>query len=265
MAAYRIQEFPKSRLATIDILEVGRRKHHIAGLIELDVTGIRERIRERNRSGGERISFTGWLISVIGVTVKAHEEACSFLKGRNRLMIFDDINVSVLVEKEIDGRKVPIPLVIEKAHEQSAESISTRIRMAREAELTEDDIVLQKKSQRMERLYFRLPGFLRRFVWKFLLRHPRMAFEKMGNVAFTSIGMMGRINGWFIPIAVHPLCFGIGSIIRQPGVVDGEIGVRDVLKMTILMDHDVIDGAQMARFISSLSENIESGMNLKLA
>ena len=70
------------------------------------------------------------------------------------------------------------------------------------------------------------------------------------------------INGWFIPISVHPLCFGIGSIIRQPGVVDGEIGVRDVLKMTILMDHDVIDGAQMARFISSLSENIESGMNL---
>jgi len=46
MAAYRIQEFPKSRLATIDILEVGRRKHHIAGLIELDVTGIREAVYE---------------------------------------------------------------------------------------------------------------------------------------------------------------------------------------------------------------------------
>ncbi len=262
MTTYKIQEFPKSRLATLDILEMGRRKHHIAALIELDVSGIRQKNRERNRSGSDSISFTAWLISVIGATVKSHETTGSFLKGRNKRMIFDDINVSVLVEKEVNGQKVPIPLVIEKAHSQSAESISSRIRMAKEAALTEGDIVLQKKAQRMEKLYYYLPGFLRRCVWMFLLHHPKMAFEKMGNVAFTSIGMMGKVNGWFIPLSVHPLCFGIGSIIRQPGVFGDSIAIRDVLKMTILMDHDVIDGAHMARFISNLSENIEGGMNL---
>jgi pyruvate/2-oxoglutarate dehydrogenase complex dihydrolipoamide acyltransferase (E2) component len=32
--------------------------------------------------------------------------------------------------------------------------------------------------------------------------------------------------------------------------------------MTVLLDHDVIDGAQMARFISDLSKNIERGIKL---
>jgi pyruvate/2-oxoglutarate dehydrogenase complex dihydrolipoamide acyltransferase (E2) component len=84
----------------------------------------------------------------------------------------------------------------------------------------------------------------------------------MGNVAFTSIGMMGSVDGWFIPISVHPICFGIGSIIKKPAVVDDRIEIREKLKMSILIDHDVIDGAPVARFINHLSGNIENGFNL---
>lgn len=84
----------------------------------------------------------------------------------------------------------------------------------------------------------------------------------MGNIAFTSIGMMGKVNGWFIPISIHPLCFGISSIIKKPWVVDDKIVIREILNMSVLLDHDVIDGANMARLISDLSNNIESGLHL---
>jgi pyruvate/2-oxoglutarate dehydrogenase complex dihydrolipoamide acyltransferase (E2) component len=84
----------------------------------------------------------------------------------------------------------------------------------------------------------------------------------MGNVAITSIGMIGKVNGWFIPISVHPICFGIGRIAKKPVVVIDKIEIREVLNMTILLDHDVVDGAIMARFISRLSENIEKGIEL---
>lgn len=84
----------------------------------------------------------------------------------------------------------------------------------------------------------------------------------MGNVAFTSLGMMSIINGWFIPISVHPICFGIGSIIKKPRVVNNTIEIREMLNVSILLDHDVIDGAQMARFIGDLSKNIEKGLNI---
>ncbi len=35
-----------------------------------------------------------------------------------------------------------------------------------------------------------------------------------------------------------------------------------MLNMTILLDHDVMDGAPMVRFISALTKNIESGIEL---
>lgn len=89
---------------------------------------------------------------------------------------------------------------------------------------------------------------------------PSSANATMGNVIVTSVGMMGRISGWFIHKSVHPLSFGIGSILEKPWVVDGEIRVREILNMTVLIDHDFIDGAPMARFVQKLTRNLESGM-----
>lgn len=45
----------------------------------------------------------------------------------------------------------------------------------------------------------------------------------MGNFAITSIGMMGQVKGWFIPVSVHPICFGLGSIVKKPVVIEDNI------------------------------------------
>jgi pyruvate/2-oxoglutarate dehydrogenase complex dihydrolipoamide acyltransferase (E2) component len=262
MKDYIINNFPKSRIATIDVCEAGRKKHHVIVMIELDVTLCRERLRIFNRNNPLKISFNGWLISVISTTLKKHASAASFLIGKSKQIIFDDINVSLLVEKKIKGQRVPMPLLITKADKISAVLVTQQIENARYGELSEKDIVLQKQSGFMEQLYYYLPQFARRWVWQYLLRHPKIAFSKMGNVAFTSIGMMGKVNGWFIPTSVHPICFGMSSIIKKPVVIDDAIVIREMLNMTILLDHDVIDGAPMARFISDLVKNIESGNSI---
>ncbi len=75
--------------------------------------------------------------------------------------------------------------------------------------------------------------------------------------------MMGKINGWFIHKSIHPLSFGIGSILKKPVVIDQQIKVRDVLHMTILCDHDVMDGAPMVRFLNDLTKYIERGEGIE--
>lgn len=265
MTEYKIQKFPKSRIATIDICEIGKRKHHVTGLIELDISNSREKIRAYNRQHKNKISFIAWMISEISYTIQKYETSSAYLKGKNKLMIFENINVSIIVEKDLNGQKVPIPLIIEKANKISIESITRQINEAKNKQLSHTDIVLQKKTNRFERLYYFLPGFVRRYTWKYLLKHPKLTFKKMGNVAITSIGMMGKINGWFIPISIHPVCFGLGSIIKKPRVIDNKIEIREILNLSVLLDHDVIDGAPMARFISELSKNIEAGLNIPTA
>lgn len=261
MNDYRIREFPKSRIASVDVYETGRRKHHVVALIEVDVTDSREKIKRYRKEVG-RISFTGWLIKAISITIKNNDSVAAFLKGKRRLMIFNDINVSVMVEKEINGQKVPLPLVIKNADNKSIESITKELDTARKQVLSEKDIVLQSGSTPLERLYYFLPGIIRRYIWRYLLRHPNLVFKKMGNVAVTSIGMVGNISGWFIPTSVHPLCFGISSIVKKPGVVNDKIEIRQMLNLTILLDHDVIDGAPMARFIKELTGNLGNGIAL---
>ena len=75
--------------------------------------------------------------------------------------------------------------------------------------------------------------------------------------------MYGKINGWFIPISIHPVCFGIGSIIKKPVVVHNQIEIREILNMTVLIDHDIVDGANAARFINLLIKDIENGAFLQ--
>jgi len=261
MGEYSIRQFPKTRIATLDVCAVGLRKHHIAALLEIDVSGSREKIRRQRKQGG-RISFTAWLITAIARTLREYGEAGGYRKGKRKVVIFNDVHVSMIVEKSLDGQKIPVPLMIEKAGERSIESVTQQINDAREKPFTEKDMVLHGRASRLERGYYYFPGWARRSFWRYLLQHPRLAFSKMGNVSVTSVGMMGNANGWFIPIAVHPACFGIGGISKQPVVAGERIEAREIMHMTVLLDHDVIDGANMARFISDLTDNIEKGTGL---
>lgn len=261
MIEYKICKFPKTRIATIDVCEIGNQKHHVAAIIEIDVSGSREKLKKYNQENN-KISFTAWLIKAISLTIKANEQTAAYLKGKGKYIIFKDINISIVIEKELQGQKVPVPLIIDKANEKSIESITRQISDARAEKLTDRHILLRRRASQLERIYYLLPGFIRRYFWRYLLKHPLLAFNKMGNVAITSIGMMGNVKGWFIPKSVHPICFGISAITKKPIVIEDKVEIRDILHMTVLLDHDVIDGAPMARFINDLSENIEKGIEL---
>ncbi|MFN0014686.1 MAG: 2-oxo acid dehydrogenase subunit E2 [Saprospiraceae bacterium] len=258
MTTFTTHTFPRTRIATLDVFGAGKRKHHVVALLEIDVTLGLEKVREQ----GDLVSFTAWIIKVISLTLKKHDLVAGYLLGKRQVVIFEDINVSLIIEKELDGQRIPVPLVIEQADTRSTAELTRQIREAKTRPFTAKDIVLQKRSGRLARLYYLLPGFVRRFFWRYLLAHPHLAFSKMGNVAVTSIGMMGSANGWFIPASVHPVCFGISTVVKKPLVVDDQIVIRDVLNMTILLDHDVLDGAPMARFVSDLSEKINNGVGL---
>jgi pyruvate/2-oxoglutarate dehydrogenase complex dihydrolipoamide acyltransferase (E2) component len=40
----------------------------------------------------------------------------------------------------------------------------------------------------------------------------------------------------------------VGGMSQRPRVVDGRVAVRDVLDLTLVIDHNVVDGAPAARF-----------------
>jgi pyruvate/2-oxoglutarate dehydrogenase complex dihydrolipoamide acyltransferase (E2) component len=61
---------------------------------------------------------------------------------------------------------------------------------------------------------------------------------------------------------MHPLCLAFGSINLQPAVYQGEIQKREILHLTVLIDHDAIDGIPAARFVDDLVKMMEMGYGL---
>lgn len=260
---YRIEAFPVSRLATIDIGAASQMKHHIRALIELDVTEARKMIYEK-RKQNQNISFNSWLIKCISQTVEEFKDIHGVRKGKRNIVIFKDIDISIMIEREIKGEKVPLPYVIRKTNEKSISEICDEIRAGKSQSINNegDHVLGEKKNEYLMRIYYSMPGFIRRIIWRYIIRNPFLTKQNMGTVIITSVGMMGKINGWVIPVSVHPLSFAVGSIIKKPGVIDNRIEIREYLYMTVSVDHDIIDGAPAVRALARLTKLVETGFGL---
>jgi pyruvate/2-oxoglutarate dehydrogenase complex dihydrolipoamide acyltransferase (E2) component len=69
-------------------------------------------------------------------------------------------------------------------------------------------------------------------------------------------------SGWGLETTRHSLDLVVGSTAWKPAVVEGRIEPREILNLTVVFDHQIIDGAPAARFTRRLVELIESGYGL---
>jgi pyruvate/2-oxoglutarate dehydrogenase complex dihydrolipoamide acyltransferase (E2) component len=186
-------------------------------------------------------------------------------KGKRKIIIFDDVDISIMIEREIAGEKVPLPYVIRKTNEKSIYEIYNEIKSGQRQSINDEGnyVLGEKKNELLMKAYYSLPGFVRRGIWRYIIRNPFFTKQNMGTVIITSVGMMGKINGWILPVSVHPLAFAIGSIVKKPGVKDDKIEIREYLYMTVSVDHDVIDGAPAVRALAKLTKLIERGHGLE--
>ena len=256
---FTLQKFPSSRKFTADIGRLGQRKHRIQALIEVDVTDSRALLQAYKQETNSEGSFTAWILKCISQAICEHKAVHAFRQGSDELIIFDDVDISILVEKEVDGQKVPLPVVIRKTNEKSLAEIHAEIQTAKSRPVKDEkDYAMTDDSFGWGiKIFLALPQFLRLILWRWILSNPRRVQKMMGSVVVTSVGMMGNLKGWAIPASIHPICFAIGSIVRKPGIKGERIEIREYLPMTILIDHDVVDGAPATRFISRLTEIIE--------
>jgi pyruvate/2-oxoglutarate dehydrogenase complex dihydrolipoamide acyltransferase (E2) component len=262
-AGYRVEPFTQTQRQQIDWLDLMKRRHMIHALLEVDITGARQSIRAYRAKTGEPLSFTAFVVWCVARAVGADRRMHAYRKGRGELVLFDEVDVTVLVERTVEGTRVPVPHIVRAANKKALPDLHQEIRTAQE------EAAPQAVAVRWLPLWLFLPGFLRRFVWATLLGNPQRRKQLIGTVAVTAVGMFGRGPAWGIPLTLYSLCVTVGGIARKPGVVrhgasrrDEQIEVREYLSLTLSFDHDVIDGAPAARFATQLKELIEGGASL---
>jgi pyruvate/2-oxoglutarate dehydrogenase complex dihydrolipoamide acyltransferase (E2) component len=225
------------------------------GLIEVDVTRARAFLRKHKAKTGESLSFTAFLIACLAKAVEENKAVQALRKGNKHLVIFKDVDVYTLIERNGAGQKQIIPYTIREANCKTVHELHHEIRAAQVEDIEKVLTGLQF-----------LPDFLfGLFFWGFSSigrRHPQVWVQYVGTEGITAVGIFGKGAGWGIPPALPTLMMTVGGISEKPVFIDGQIVTRDYLNLTISFDHDIIDGAPAVRFTERLKGLIESGYGL---
>lgn len=233
---------------------VTSRKSTIHSIAEVDITEPRRMLREHFENTGEKLSFTGYIVYCLARAVKQFPRVNSF-RRRNRLIILEDITISVLVEREFMGEKYPEPMIIKGTQDLGYRDINNRIR---EAKKKNEGLIGDLSGHSWIRL---IPGFLLRFFVRIAERNIKLA-RQYGKIAVTAVGMFSREPVWFIPHGSGTILITVGSIEKRM-VYNGEnYSEREFLCITGSFDHDIVDGAPAARFMNLFLETVRSGIYL---
>lgn len=252
---YRIEPFNSNRQMVAVNSTVAKEKNTIHFITEVDITTPRELIAAHRERTGETLSLTAYVVTCLA---RALTEFPTFNSVRigGKLVVFDDVTISVAFEREINGESVPEPVAIQAINRKTYRAVHDELR------------AFQKRSD--ERIGEAMGTAWIRFIPPFLLRSfTRMAYrnvhvwQRFGVVGVTAMGMFGSGAMWTVPLTSTTITVAVGSIAKRPALVDGVLQEREHLCLTLSFDHDIIDGAPAARFIKRVGEILSCGDEIR--
>jgi pyruvate/2-oxoglutarate dehydrogenase complex dihydrolipoamide acyltransferase (E2) component len=242
--------FPSSRRAVTAAVRAGRRIVPMHGLLEVDVTDARARLT------GFRppLSMTAFVVATVARAVTAHPEVHAYRDWRGRLVRHRHVDVQTLVEVPTGQGPFGLVHVVRDADIRSVADIGDELRGVKSDPMSTGT---GRALQRLAPVAGRVPGFFR-VMYAVMARSVR-AHDLVGTVQVTAVGMFAGGGGFAIaPPTLASCVVVVGGLSRRPRALGDVIVVRDVLDLTVTVDHDVVDGAPATRFGADLRQRMES-------
>jgi len=79
-----------------------------------------------------------------------------------------------------------------------------------------------------------------------------------GTFTITNLGMYGVDEFTAIINLPEVAILGVGRIRLEPAVVNGQVTIRQLMRLSLTFDHRIVDGGPAARFLQGISRYIES-------
>jgi pyruvate dehydrogenase E2 component (dihydrolipoamide acetyltransferase) len=198
---------------------------HVTQLDKADITQLEKARKDYNakiKDGKSKLTVTAILLKIIAASLKEFPQFNSSIDMETKEIIYKKyFNIGIAVDTE-RGLMVP---VIKDVDKKNINNLS--------AEMGE----LAQKA-----------------------RDKKISLEELQGGCFT-ITNLGGIGGTaFTPVVNSPevAILGIGRVVKKPVVREGGIGVRDMMPVSLTVDHRVIDGATSGAFRRRMQELVEN-------
>ncbi len=228
-----------------DAVRIGRTIPYIHTLVELDATNARSFLRAYRRSSGINISFSTYLMTCCAKAIQQDVSIQRMKSIGNSTTQFEEVDLFYPTES---NTKTP-------------ELQSSLIRNAGQRSLVEIHERLQQENHSVSakhQVFMRLPWFIRKYWYKLWFAIPKIRKQYFGTVYFSSIlNFSGDRRAWGIPIPMHPFGIFIGTMCKRLIETKNGIEQRDMVQITLSVDHRVSNGGDMGRFVHRLKHILE--------
>jgi len=228
----RVRIEPMSQMRKTIAKNMLRSKHNAAHMSVFDeveaseLIAIRSRFKEKFKADEIKLSYLPFIIKATAVALKKHPDLNSEMDMENGKMIYKNyVNIGIAVDTE-DGLLVPVI--------QDADKLSIRELAIKVNEIAE-------KARKRE-----------------------ISMEDMKDGTFT-ITSFGSIGGKFaVPVINYPQAgiLGIGRMVKQPVVKNDAVVPGNMLPLSMSVDHRIVDGGEVTRFLNQIMEYLGDPINL---
>jgi pyruvate/2-oxoglutarate dehydrogenase complex dihydrolipoamide acyltransferase (E2) component len=244
------RSFPSSRRLVTAAVRGGRRIVPMHGLFDVDISEARRLLASHHPP----LSLTAFIVASIARAAAAHPQVHAYRDWRGRLVQHRHVDVQTLVEIPTREGAFGLVHVIRDADIREVADISAELRRVKsEPASTTSGRLLNTLAPALGRL----PG-LYRLMYAAMSR-SRAVHLATGTVQVTAVGMFAGGGGFAIaPPTLASLLVVIGGASKRPRVVGDHVESREVLDLTVTIDHNVVDGAPATRFGAELRHLIET-------
>ena len=250
---YKVQPYTKNRQVIHDLLYRATKFHMpISTVWEVDCTEAMDQLRDLRRKDVPA-GFTAFLVKATAKLLEDYPQLNSHLftkwTGKKTIVQFDDINCNVVVQRESNGEKILLPLVVNKANTLTISEIDNIIQEYKTADL--ESLPQFESFEKVKKLPFwvlKLISYKTRSDPDFYLKY----FGTYGLSALYSFKASGAVGG----STVANTCIAFLPFNFSTATVNGK--KKRTMRLTIVMDHYVLDGAQISHAGHEFQKLIEN-------
>ena len=220
------------------------------GLVDVDVT----RANRILVSHDPPWSLTAFVVASVARAAAAHPEVHAYRNWRGQLVTHRHVDVTTMVEISTPQGLFGLPHVLRDADIRDVPDLTAELhQVKRQPSSSHSGRWLEQGAP----IATRVPGVVPA-MYAVMARSVAVR-QRVGTVAVTAVGMFAGGGGFGLtPPTMMSLEVVVGGMTRRPRAVSGQVEVRDILDLTLAVDHNVVDGAPATRFGAELRELIES-------
>jgi 2-oxoglutarate dehydrogenase E2 component (dihydrolipoamide succinyltransferase) len=205
------------------MVESRRTAAHCTTIVEADLSRVvarRRELREQMRRRGVNLTYLAFVASAAVEALQEHPKLNAAVDG-GELVYHDDVNLGIAVALD-EGLIVP---VIRRAQRLSLEGMAAAI----------GDLAERARAKRLE---------------------PDDVHG--GTFTITNPGQFGAVLA--TPIINQPqvAILDLEAIVKRPIVIEDSIAIRPMTYLCMSWDHRALDGADAARFLAAVRDQLES-------